>query len=63
MSNEELTAEIERLREVNTELLGCVLDVLDADGDLYAMDFNRYRAAIAKATEDDDGEKYFLREG
>ena len=32
------------------ELLECLLDVLDADGDLYAMDFNRYRAAIAKAT-------------
>ena len=32
------------------ELLACLLDVLDADGDLYAMDFDRYRAAIAKAT-------------
>lgn len=53
MSNEELTAVIERLREVNTELLGCVLDVLDADGDLYAMDFNRYRAAIVNATRED----------
>jgi hypothetical protein len=31
------------------ELLACVLDVLDADGDLDAMDFNRYRAAIAAA--------------
>jgi len=32
------------------ELLACLLDVLDADGDLYAMDFDRYRAAIAQAT-------------
>ena len=32
------------------ELLACLLDVLDADGDLDAMDFTRYRAAIAKAT-------------
>jgi hypothetical protein len=31
------------------ELLACLLDVLDADGDLDAMDFNRYRAAITKA--------------
>lgn len=34
------------------ELLNCLLDVLDADGDLYAMDFARYRAAIAKVTGD-----------
>lgn len=32
------------------ELLACLIDVLDADGDLYAMDFDRYRAAISKAT-------------
>jgi hypothetical protein len=32
------------------DLLACLLDVLDADGDLYAMDFDRYRATIAKAT-------------
>lgn len=32
------------------ELLACLLDVLDADGDLDAMDFDRYRAAIKKAT-------------
>lgn len=32
------------------ELTACLLDVLDADGDLDAMDFNRYRAAVAKAT-------------
>lgn len=32
------------------ELLACLLDVLDADGDLDVMDFDRYRAAIAKAT-------------
>lgn len=31
------------------ELLSCVLDVLDADGDLDAMDFDRYRAAIERA--------------
>lgn len=30
------------------ELTACLLDVLDADGDLDAMDFNRYRAAVAK---------------
>lgn len=34
------------------DLLACLLDVLDADGDLYAMDFDRYRAAIKKATEE-----------
>ena len=34
------------------DLLACLLDVLDADGDLNAMDFDRYRAAIAKATGD-----------
>lgn len=32
------------------ELLACLFDVLDADGDLDVMDFNRYRAAIIKAT-------------
>jgi len=32
------------------ELLACLMDVLDADGDLDVMDFNRYRAAIQKAT-------------
>ena len=42
-----------RLISAAPELLGCVLDVLDADGDPYAMDFNRYRAAIAKATRED----------
>ena len=31
------------------ELLDCLIDLLDADGDLYAMDFNRYRAAVAAA--------------
>lgn len=31
------------------DLLACLLEVLDADGDLNAMDFDRYRAAIAKA--------------
>ena len=40
----------ERLANTAPELLECLLDVLDADGDLYAMDFNRYRAAIEKAT-------------
>jgi hypothetical protein len=55
----ELTAEIEQLREENKqlrravavapELLLCLTEVLDADGDLYVMDFDRYRAAIAKA--------------
>lgn len=39
-----------RLIAAAPELLECLLDVLDADGDLYAMDFNRYRAAIVKAT-------------
>lgn len=32
------------------ELLACLLDVLDADGDLDVMDFNRYRAAINQVT-------------
>ena len=50
---------IEQLREENKqlrravavapELLLCLTEVLDADGDLYVMDFDRYRAAIAKA--------------
>ena len=31
------------------ELLACLLDVLDADGDLNTMDFDRYRAAVTKA--------------
>ena len=31
------------------DLLACLLDVLDAEGDLNAMDFDRYRAAVAKA--------------
>lgn len=39
-----------RLVAAAPELLAALRDVLDADGDLYAMDFNRYRAAIAKAT-------------
>ena len=39
-----------RLIAAAPELLACLLDVLDADGDLDAMDFNRYRAAITKAT-------------
>lgn len=39
-----------RLIAAAPDLLACLLDVLDADGDLDAMDFNRYRAAIAKAT-------------
>jgi hypothetical protein len=39
-----------RLIAAAPELLACLLDVLDADGDLDVMDFNRYRAAVAKAT-------------
>lgn len=39
-----------RLIAAAPDLLACLLDVLDAEGDLDAMDFNRYRAAIAKAT-------------
>lgn len=39
-----------RLIAAAPELLACVLDVLDADGNLDAMDFDRYRAAIKKAT-------------
>jgi hypothetical protein len=46
---EEYREAIRVLEEQKAELLACVLDVLDADGDLYAMDFDRYRAAIAKA--------------
>jgi hypothetical protein len=47
----EIVAANARLIAAAPELLACLLDVLDADGDLDAMDFNRYRAAIAKATE------------
>ena len=39
-----------RLIAAAPDLLACLLDVLDAEGDLNAMDFDRYRAAIAKAT-------------
>lgn len=39
-----------RLLAAAPELLACLLDVLDADGDLDAMDFKRYRAAIERAT-------------
>jgi hypothetical protein len=39
-----------RLIAAAPDLLACLFDVLDADGDLDAMDFNRYRAAITKAT-------------
>jgi hypothetical protein len=38
-----------RLIAAAPELLACVLDVLDADGDIYAMDFDRYRAAVKAA--------------
>jgi hypothetical protein len=48
-SLEECDANI-RLIAAAPDLLACLLDVLDADGDLNAMDFDRYRAAIAKAT-------------
>jgi hypothetical protein len=39
-----------RLISAAPELLACLLDVLDADGDLDSMDFKRYRAAIERAT-------------
>ncbi len=39
-----------RLVAAAPELLACLIDVLEADGDLYAMDFDRYRAALAKVT-------------
>jgi len=39
-----------RLISAAPELLACLLDVLNADGDLYAMDFDRYREVISKAT-------------
>jgi hypothetical protein len=42
-----------RLVAAAPELLACLLDVLDADGDLDAMDFKRYRAAIAQAIGED----------
>lgn len=42
-----------RLIAAAPDLLACLLDVLDADGDLDVMDFNRYRAAIARATGED----------
>ena len=47
-------AEQKRRADLYPELLECLLDVLDADGDLDVMDFNRYRAAIAKATGEDE---------
>lgn len=31
---------------VTKELYECICDLLDADGDLYAMDFDRYRKAL-----------------
>ena len=37
------------LIESAPELLACIRDILEADGNLYAMDFRRYRAAIASA--------------
>ena len=43
-------AEDARLIAAAPDLLACLLDVLDADGDLDSMDWNRYRAAILKAT-------------
>jgi ABC-type branched-subunit amino acid transport system substrate-binding protein len=48
-SEDVLTANA-RLIAAAPDLLAALMDVLDADGDLDAMDFNRYRAAIAKAT-------------
>lgn len=47
--NGHLLAEAPALKEKNEELLACVLDVLNADGNLDSMDFNRYRAAVDKA--------------
>jgi len=47
---EAVATEDRALVEAAPDLLACLLDVLDADGDLNAMDFNRYRATIAKAT-------------
>ena len=38
-----------RLIAAAPDLLACLLDVLAAEGDLNAMDFDRYRAAVAKA--------------
>lgn len=46
----DLVLEDARLIAAAPDLLACLLDVLDADGDLNVMDFDRYRAAIAKAT-------------
>lgn len=47
---EEVLTANARLIAAAPDLLAALMDVLDADGDLDAMDFNRYRAAIAKAT-------------
>ena len=41
--------EIMRLERINAELLEALKNILDADGDLYAMDFDAARAAIEKA--------------
>jgi hypothetical protein len=39
-----------KLMAAAPELLACIEDILDAGGDLNAMDFDRYRSAIALAT-------------
>lgn len=46
-------------KEVAAELLACVLDVLDANGDLHRMDFSRYRIAVSKAEEAQDVKSVF----
>jgi hypothetical protein len=38
-------------KKITKELYECVCDILDADGDLYAMDFQRYRKALKLAEE------------
>ncbi len=39
---------VDRLSNENHELIACIIDVLEADGDLAVMDFARYRAALNK---------------
>lgn len=45
----ELREEHNSVVNVNAELLWCIRDVLNCDGDLDSMEFDRYRKAIARA--------------
>lgn len=47
---EDIMDDHDKLAKMAPELLACLKDVLDADGDLDAMDFERYRKAVNLAT-------------